>query len=171
MQIAKYSLSKTLNRIKLIDIGAYKTKIELWTVGLQTQDVNLRKRSVLFRKCNLFNVVDYLLQKDNSSSLLQRFSYYHTYQGYWNPSNNIFTIYFVKVYLLPLWNTCIVENSHGMFFLEETILPLYTAYVVSCLGKHFILYVKGCSYYFLVNTTSTLQFHWAHIPINRQYMY
>ena len=23
-------------------------------------------------------------------------------------------------------------------FLEETILPLYTAYVVSCLGKHFI---------------------------------
>ena len=29
MQIAKYSLSKALNRIKLIDIGAYKTKIEL----------------------------------------------------------------------------------------------------------------------------------------------
>ena len=29
-------------------------------------------------------------------------------------------------------------------FVEETILPLYTAYVVSCLGKHFILYVKGC---------------------------
>ena len=24
------------------------------------------------------------------------------------------------------------------FFVEETILPLYTAYVVSCLGKHFI---------------------------------
>ena len=23
-------------------------------------------------------------------------------------------------------------------FVEETILPLYTAYVVSCLGKHFI---------------------------------
>ena len=43
MQIAKYSLSKALNRIKLIDIGAYKTKIELWTVGLQTPDVNIRK--------------------------------------------------------------------------------------------------------------------------------
>ena len=70
MQIAKYSLSKALNRIKLIDIGAYKTKIELWTVGLQTPDVNLRKRSVLFRKCNLCNDVDYLLQKDDSISLL-----------------------------------------------------------------------------------------------------
>ena len=44
-------------------------------------------------------------------------------------------------------------------FVEETKLPLYTAYVVSCLRKHFILYVKGCSYYFLVNITSTLQFH------------